>query len=437
MVKMRTLTYSLVLVVLIATVGLGWLFDTIYEQYSSDESNHVITKVNIIERLGLSLANTLNNMNNKHDFIKQWHAKQSYQLTLLAIEESALPTTLRQQVKEENVLLLETNNNLVFHYYLDKSNELLILKSPRVNDKQESKSLNYLFTFLFYFTVILLLLFWVYPLIHQLQALSQSAKSFGEGKLQQRLTLSSISYIRDIEIEFNHMAQRLENLIADVKLLSSAVSHDLRTPLARIRFGIDTLAEEDDPILRRRFEKRIGDNVDEMTSLVETLLSYARLDQAMLDIKKDKVNLTTLIKLCIANKETNKVNIEFIKPKKDVYITADSRYIKILINNILQNAINYGHGQVTIDLINQSQNIIICIADNGDGIEDKFKVDIFKPFVRGEAKNDHQDSPIKGHGVGLAMVKRVVDWHQGHIDIQRSTSLLGAQFNIIFPKDIS
>jgi len=434
---MRILTYSLVLVVLIATVGLGWLFDAIYEQYSSDEPTYVITKVDIIEQFGLSLANTLNNIDNKQNFIEQWSGKQSYLLTLLNIEDSALPRNLRQKVKSGQVLLLETNDNLVFHYYLNNSNELLILKSPRLNEKPNNIYLNYLFTFLFYFTVILLLLFWVYPLIRQLQALSQSAKSFGEGKLQQRLALSSISYIRDIEIEFNHMAQRLENLVADVKLLSSAVSHDLRTPLARIRFGIDTLAEEEDPILRRRFEKRIGDNIDEMTSLVETLLNYARLDQAMLDIKKEPINMIALVELCISNKEINEVNIEFIKPRNEENISADSRYITILINNILQNAINYSHGQVTIELINQPQSIMIAIADNGDGIDDKFKVDIFKPFVRGEAKSNHQNSQIKGHGVGLAIVKRIVDWHQGHIDIQRSTSLLGAQFNITLPKGIN
>ena len=73
------------------------------------------------------------------------------------------------------------------------------------------------------------------------------------------------------------MAQRIEGLVSDVKLLSNAVSHDLRTPLARIRFGIDTLQEEEDPKLRQIFQDKISDNVDEMSRLVETLLNYARL----------------------------------------------------------------------------------------------------------------------------------------------------------------
>jgi two-component system OmpR family sensor kinase len=250
--------------------------------------------------------------------------------------------------------------------------------------------------------------------------LRNTAKSFGEGKFSQRLKISSISYIRDIEIEFNHMAQRIENLIADVKLLSSAVSHDLRTPLARIRFGIDTLQEEDDPILRRRFEEKISNNVDEMTSLVETLLRYARLDQMMLDIKKDKVELSQLI-----------ANFEFISPADEVIVKGDKSYISMLINNLLQNAIVYGNGQVKVKLSAQQNNVNIIIEDKGAGIAKEQREDILKNLVLGDAKH----KTIKGHGIGLAIVKRIVDWHQGSINISDSSELSGAKFSITLPID--
>jgi two-component system OmpR family sensor kinase len=94
-------------------------------------------------------------------------------------------------------------------------------------------------------------------------ALRLAAKSFGEGKLDERITPSSISYIRDIELEFNQMAKRIDNLVSDVKMLSTAVSHDLRTPLARIRFGIDTIQEVDDKTLRNELEAQLSDDVDE------------------------------------------------------------------------------------------------------------------------------------------------------------------------------
>ena len=176
------------------------------------------------------------------------------------------------------------------------------------------------------------------------------------------------------------MAQRIENLIADVKLLGNAVSHDLRTPLARIRFGIDTLQEEDDPVLRRRFEDKISNNVDEMTLLVETLLRYARLDQAMLEIKKDKVVLSQLITNCIHNKSSDAVSFTFNSLFDDVTVTGDRTYLSMLINNLLQNAIVYGEGQVIVTLSGSQNRVIIIIEDDGAGIPEKQREDILKPF---------------------------------------------------------
>jgi len=284
---------------------------------------------------------------------------------------------------------------------------------------------------LFYFALVLLSLLWIYPLIKQLLALRAAAKSFGEGKLQQRITLSSLSYIRDIEIEFNQMAQRIEDLIGDVKLLSSAVSHDLRTPLARIRFGIDTLQEEDDPKLRRQFEQKISDNVDEMTSLVETLLSYARLDQSMLEMNKTHCDFLALIENCIRTKASDSTNITLIIPDNDYRVYADSAYLNILINNLVENALNYGKSQINIQLKAQSHAVVMIVEDDGEGVDSNNKMDILKPFVRGK----HQQNQVKGHGIGLAIVKRVIDWHKGSITIGDSESLGGAKFTITLPKE--
>jgi two-component system OmpR family sensor kinase len=229
------------------------------------------------------------------------------------------------------------------------------------------------------------------------------------------------------------MAQRIENLVADVKLLSSAVSHDLRTPLARIRFGIDTLKEEDNPILRRSFEEKISNNVDEMTSLVETLLSYSRLEQTMLDIKKKPVNLSQLIRQCVNSHKTEGVNIHFHQSIDNINILADENYINMLVNNLLTNAINYGEGEVLISLKLKHELkkdcIELIIADNGDGIQTEHCEKIFLPFVR----DNHSLKKVKGHGVGLAIVKRVIEWHHGSICINRSIELSGAEFVVQLP----
>jgi len=428
---MRKLTTSLLLMVIIATVGLGWVFDRIYEQYNSEEQIQDANAVGIVEKLGLNLANSLNNMteDNQQQFVQQWQ-DEIYSLSLVDSKSLVLPLSLFNKVKQGTPLLLETNHHLTFHYHLTSSDQFLLLKSPLLMLSPDKKSQNYFFTLLFYCALVLLILLWLYPLIKQLLALRAAAKSFGEGKLQQRITLSSLSYIRDIEIEFNQMAQRIEDLIGDVKLLSSAVSHDLRTPLARIRFGIDTLQEEDDPKLRRQFEQKISNNVDEMTSLVETLLSYARLDQAMLEMNKTDCDFVALVENCITTKASDSMSISLIKPNDDCHVHADKAYLNILVNNLVENALNYGKNQVKIQLKTQSHVVVMIVEDDGEGVNSNIKMDILKPFVRGK----YQQNQVKGHGIGLAIVKRVIDWHKGSIDIGDSESLGGAKFTITLPK---
>jgi len=417
--------------VIIATIGLGWVFDNLYKHYDNAEQVQDANAVAVVESFGLNLANNLNNMTNGNrlQFIQQWQDER-YSLSIVDSKSFALPQPLLKSVMQGTPLLLATKQYLTFHYYITNSQQLLLLKSPLLLLAPKAKSQNYFFTLLFYLALALLILIWLYPLIKQLIALRAAAKSFGEGELQQRINLSSFSYIRDIEVEFNQMAQRIEDLIGDVKLLSSAVSHDLRTPLARIRFGVDTLQEEDDPKLRRQFEQKISDNVDEMTSLVETLLSYARLDQTMVEMNKKDCDLSALIESCIRTKSSNNRTITLIKPDEHCHVHADAPYLNILVSNLIENALNYGKHQVNIKLEVNASVATLIVEDDGDGVDASIRADVLKPFVRG----NHQSESIKGHGIGLAIVKRVVDWHKGRVEIGESDLLGGAKLTIIIPK---
>jgi two-component system OmpR family sensor kinase len=96
--------------------------------------------------------------------------------------------------------------------------------------------------------------------------------------------------------------------------------------------------------------------------------------------------------------------------------------LKIAVNNVLQNAVKYGNGKVHVALVEHTEHFAITVEDNGEGVPELLHGSIFKPFVRGQ----HQDK--KGFGVGLAIVKRVIDWHQGQINIGHSELLGGAKF---------
>ena len=426
---MRTLTVSLIIVILTATVGLGWMFDNLYEQYllEQPEQNEDITQV--IEDLGSNLAASINELENRESFISNWNKKNAYLIDIIKLNDLALPQELIKSIKSGKPLPLETSQHIAFHYYLAKTDELLVLKSDLVDPQSSKEHLNMMLTLLFYVVLLILFLAWLYPLISGLIRLGKTAKKFGEGEFSQRINVGRLSYIRDIELEFNHMAQRIENLVSDVKLLSSAVSHDLRTPLARIRFGIDTLAEEEDPVTRERYHQKISDNIDEMSSLVETLLTYARLDSAMLEIKKDSIDLALAVENCIKNKVSDTVKIEFEKADNNFMVVGDANYLNMLIANLLQNALQYCERKILVKLSQHNDIIKLVVSDDGIGISPEQREQILKPFVRGLQNQDNK--PVtKGHGIGLAIVKRVLDWHQGEITISNSIELSGAEFTV-------
>ncbi len=435
---MRNLTLSLLAVVLIATIGLGWMFDSLYNQYLHGDTeltqpgilNDKQDAISVLENVGSQLSIALESIENRQEFIQNWPSDKQLSLRLKPLNTFPLPQALLEGVIAGKPLLLETNDSIALHFYLANSEELLVLTTIPLSLHQKNSVLPILLTSLFYLAVLLLMLLWLYPLAQRLMTLRKTAKSFGEGDLSQRIDVGSISYIRDLELEFNRMAQRIDDLVNDIKLLSSAVSHDLRTPLARIRFGIDTIQEEDDPVLRKKFEQRISDNVDEMVNLVESLLSYARLDQTLITLNKAPVDFISLAHSCIKNKSQDDVELTLHSSKQKIMVDGDLSYLAVLMSNLLQNAYQHCDKQIEVSIVEQDHRVLITVSDDGAGIDKDQRKQILKPFIRGSVNTQK----VKGYGLGLAIVKRIVEWHHGEISISNSAILSGAQFTISLPK---
>ncbi|WP_286270264.1 ATP-binding protein [Thalassotalea hakodatensis] len=426
---MRYLLISLVSVTILATISLGWLFDKVYEQYQQEQQP--LTTIEMAEAIGQDLAIAIDKTSNSDELLSNWPNSGRYTVSVSAIANAELPQELIHQLTKGEVVILETQKTQLFHYYLGNKKQILVLESPRLTPANQYTYQQYGLTLSFYLLLILLFLIWAYPLLKQLSSLRNAAKSFGNGKLDEQISTHSISYIRDIELEFNTMARRINSLVDDVKLLSTAVSHDLRTPLARIRFGLDTLEEVEDEGQRARLQHKLGKDVDEMVLLVEALLNFSRLDQQTMTLKKAPVDLIQLTNECIERKRSDKVEIEFNCSAQQFITTADRNYLKMAFNNVIQNAINYGQGKVLISLETDDNSHIIRVSDDGEGVPVDMREKIVKPFIRGEKKESH----YKGHGVGLAIVKRVLDWHNAMLTIGDSSELCGAEFQMLLPKN--
>jgi two-component system OmpR family sensor kinase len=422
---MGRLSLSLIAVVLCGLIGLSWLFDNLFQQYQSKHSNSIAQQAEPLVEMFKVLAEFANNQPDLDTWLKSWPPASEYQLSIADINRLALPAPLAEQLMQGQVLELASQDNVQMYALLNKHQSLLVLSTPMLNsDASVEDSKRYWISSLFYSLIIALLLLWMSPLLYRLMKLRLVAKAFGEGKLTQRVNVGKGSYIRDLEMEFNHMAQRIESLVADVKLLSSAVSHDLRTPLAKIGMGLDTLSDETDPVKRATYQSRIQQHVDQMTELVEALLKYARLDQTQLKLSFQPTDIQPILRSICHLHDKAETTVKFQVISNEILVLADAFYLKLIFTNLIENAARYSNGQVEVSMKAHGKAVEVFIADNGIGIPENLKDDIFKPFIRGE----HYDK--QGFGLGLAIVKRIADWHQAELTVGKSETLGGAEIAV-------
>lgn len=303
MLTLRTLTLSLLLTIVIASVGSGLLLDKLYsELYSSEQTSNGLTQSQL-ETIGAQLSATLQRLKNKHEFIQAWREENSpLDLEIINQDDIRIPEELLHELENTGHITLSSSANLSYYSFLPEENNYLVIRSSLASIHQQPRWLPILFTIIFYTLLMLIVFAWLFPLIRRLQTMQLSAKKLGEGDLSARITPSVVSHIKDIELEFNRMAQRIEELVSDISLLSSAISHEMRAPLAKLQFGLDALREEDDDDTRRIYQDRLDKVIADMTNLIDTLLKYARLDKNIVQLPKDEVDLLELctrLSMCV------------------------------------------------------------------------------------------------------------------------------------------
>ena len=207
--------------------------------------------------------------------------------------------------------------------------------------------------------------------------------------------------IRQVNQAFNQMIYTLEQTERDRRIMLAGISHDLRTPLTRIRLSAEMMPDED--FLKEGF---IYD-VEDMDAILNQFISYMR-DGSDEEIHDTDLN-AVLQELIIQFKP---LDIRF-EPTDLPIIQARTLSLKRLIGNLINNSKRYGAEPIELSATIENENILIHVADNGDGIPDDQIEELMQPFVRG-----NEARTIQGSGLGLSIVKRIVDIHQGELIIQ-------------------
>ena len=264
-----------------------------------------------------------------------------------------------------------------------------------------------------------------YPVMRRLtlrlEALQRGVERWGAGDLSARINTEGRDEVAFLARRFNHAAERIETLMESHKSLLANASHELRSPLARIRMGLELMGVDKDSPQRMEISR----SINELDQLIDEILLASRLDARNADAEPfEALDLTGL-----AAEECSRVNAELqaeletdTVSRSDIADSAHSltvqgspRLLRRLIRNLLENARRYSHGDVSLELAQQragtGQRAVIKVHDRGPGVPSAQRERIFEPFYRLPGASEREG----GVGLGLALVKSISERHCGTV----------------------
>ena len=338
---------------------------------------------------------------------------------------------------------LETNNltweasqeqHLTFYSELEQQQMLLVAKAVPISSV--SPMIIVMILLMFIVVISLGMFLWVNPLWRDLTDLGNTASAFGKGELTLRAKLSKTSVIARLGEAFNTMAKRIEALVKNQRQLTNAIAHDLRTPLYRLRFAFEMLDDESlSKAEKLRYRQSVGKSIDDLDHLINQTLLLSRYSQTaeLAHFTDCKLGQKIQQEIEFVRDEQDKISID-LKLQKGLeaqsFFVDSSAMIRVL-NNLISNACRYARSKIQISLLHDetTQHYHLIVEDDGPGIDEKYWQQVFEPFT--QLGNEQRDLNM-GHGLGLAIVRQISQWHQGGCKLSRS-HLRGAKFEIFWP----
>ncbi|MCK5828811.1 MAG: ATP-binding protein [Methylococcales bacterium] len=428
MSKLLFIRSYLMIVSLILLVGLG--LDKIMSYYALQENT--MTEKNLLQG---SFQYIELRLKEKKENIPDFWAKnyKSFQeelgcpLALYQYSDFSSQEHMISSLKTRQIIVMATeNNNLMYYRELQHTNYILAL-GP-IHNKNKSLDSELMIIAMYYLLVAGALFLWLWPLSRDLHKLRKAAIGFGEEDFTTRVNLRKISSIAPVADAFNFMTQRIQDLVIAHKELTHAVSHELKTPLARFKFSLEIIDSNDDATQRRRYLQAMKQDVRELDDLIDEMLKYAKLSAENLTLHLDEVNAQQWLQEIVAQYKQPFIKI-YLAVNKELIIRIDCHLMSRAINNLIRNGLRYAKSQLKISLDMNESQITLYVEDDGLGIPKEFLEHVFQPFTRLDISRDKQSG---GYGLGLAITQKIVYQHEGSISADKS-SLGGARFQLTWP----
>jgi len=249
--------------------------------------------------------------------------------------------------------------------------------------------------------------------------LRKATNQFAEGKLDTRV-MNNIGHrkdeIADLARDFDHMAEQVQKLVTTQKRLLNDVSHELRSPLARLQVAVETIRQQ--PEKTDELIQRIEKESQRLDELVGELLTLSRLEADVYNNEDDYFDINGLVTSISddARFEAKSQNKQVVfNSTNEILMNGSIELLRRAIENVIRNAIYYTaeQSQISISINSENAYVTIIVCDSGNGVSKEKLTELFQPFVR--INDGNQNIKIPGYGLGLAIARRAIEIHKGSI----------------------
>jgi two-component system osmolarity sensor histidine kinase EnvZ len=253
-----------------------------------------------------------------------------------------------------------------------------------------------------------------------LKRLEFAAREVGRGDRPGDLKVVGTTELRAVTTAFNQMARDVEQLEEDRTLLLAGISHDLRTPITRVRLACEFLPDSEEEV-----RDGIIRDTEDMDEIIDQFIGFVR-DGRDEPFKREDLN--EMIKLVARPHDNSEIEIKLdLSPLPNYHFKPLA--MKRLVMNLLENAIRYGKPPITINTSSDKHNIYLNVQDRGEGIDEDKLDELFQPFKRGDSARQG-----KGTGLGLAIVKRIASLHEGEVTLANMPQG-GVEARLVLPRE--
>ncbi|WP_312169453.1 HAMP domain-containing protein [Stutzerimonas chloritidismutans] len=280
----------------------------------------------------------------------------------------------------------------------------------------------------------------VYLLVRQLEqrlsVLEGAATRIAAGNLETRVPDVGTDSVGRLAAAFNGMARHLQRLLAVQREMVSAVAHELRTPVARLRFGLEMSAEAQTDEARRKYLEGMDGDIDDLDALVDEMLVYSRLERGSPTLHFQQVDLGALVDQVIGELAPLRADVSVSRGEcataadGSCWADAEPQYLRRALSNLITNAMRHAESRVQVSFAIDGQTVRLEVDDDGPGVPEADWEKVFTPFLR---LDDSRTRASGGHGLGLSIVRRIIYWHGGRSQLGHS-DLGGARFSLVWPR---